>query len=89
MSRMDSEDRLLFNILTFPVSGVIWIAEQIAGEVDKQFYDESAIRAELMELELRCDAGEITDEQYLQAEEALLDRLRVSQKRNQEMEETD
>ena len=86
---MDSEDRLLFNILTFPVSGVIWIAEQIAGEVDKQFYDESAIRAELMELELRCDAGEITDEQYLQAEEALLDRLRVSQKRNQEMEETD
>ena len=78
---MDSEDRLLFNILTFPVSGVIWIAEQIAGEVDKQFYDESAIRAELMELELRCDAGEITDEQYLQAEEALLDRLMVSQKR--------
>jgi len=86
---MDNEDRLLFNILTFPVSGVIWIAEQIAGEVDKQFYDESAIRAELMELELRCDAGEITDEEYLQAEEALLDRLRISQKRNQEMEETD
>ena len=89
MSRMESEDRLLFNILTFPVSGVIWIAEQIASEVDKQLYDESAIRAELMELELRCDAGEITDEQYLQAEEALLDRLSISQKRNQEMEETD
>jgi len=81
MSRMDSEDRLLFNILTFPVSGVIWIAEQIAGEVDKQFYDESAIRAELMESELRCDAGEITDEEYLHYEEILLDRLRVSQKR--------
>ena len=86
---MDNEDRLLFNILAFPVSGVIWVAEQIANEVDRQFYDETAIRAELMELELRCDAGEITDEQYLQAEEALLDRLRLSQKRNQEMEETD
>ena len=86
---MDSEDRLLFNVLTFPVSGVIWLAEQIAGEVDRQFYDESAIRAELTELELRCDAEEITDEQYLRAEEALLDRLRASQKRNQEMEETD
>jgi hypothetical protein len=86
---MDNEDRLLFNILTFPVSGVIWIAEQIAGEVDRQFYDESAIRAELMELELRCDAGEITDEEYLQAEETLLDRLRISRERNQEMEETD
>ena len=86
---MDNEDRLLFNVLTFPVSGVIWLAEQIAGEVDRQFYDESAIRAELTELELRCDAEEITDEQYLQAEEALLDRLRASQKRNQEMEETD
>ena len=86
---MDNEYRLLFNILTFPVSGVIWIAEQIAGEVDRQFYDESAIRAELTELEMRCDAGEITDEEYLQAEEALLDRLRISRKRNQEMEETD
>lgn|GEM_PF-1390243 len=89
MSRVDNDDRLLFNILTFPVSGVIWIAEQIASEVDRQFYDESAIRAELTDLELRCDAGEITDEQYLQAEEALLDRLMVCQKRNQEMEETD
>ena len=86
---MDNEDRLLFNILTFPVSGVIWIAEQIASEVDRQFYDESAIRAELADLELRCDAGEITDEQYLKAEESLLDRLMVIQKHKQEMEETD
>jgi len=75
----------LINLLTFPVTGpikgVIWIAEKVAEEADKKLYDEDAVRGQLMELELRLDLGEISEEEYLEAEEVLLDRLRVIRER--------
>jgi hypothetical protein len=68
-------------MLTFPVLGPIygvnWIAEQIAEQVEQELYDESAVRKKLMELEQRYDLEEISEEEYMQCEEALLERLRM------------
>jgi hypothetical protein len=73
---------LLLKLLTLPVTGpiegVVWIAEKVAEQVDRELYDEDAIRGQLMELELRFDLGEISEEDYLKAEEILLDRLKVA-----------
>lgn len=69
----------LFDVLTFPVlgpiRGVIWVAEKIAEEADKELYDEDAVQGQLMELELRYDLGEISEEEYDEAEKLLLERL--------------
>lgn len=75
----------LIDLLTFPVmgpiKGVTWIAEKVAEQAEKELYDEDAVRGQLMELELRYDLGEISEEEYLEAEEALLERLRVIRER--------
>jgi hypothetical protein len=75
----------LMDLLTFPVlgpiKGVIWIAEKVNEQAEKELYDEDAVRGQLMELELRYDLGEISEEEYMAAEEALLERLRVIRER--------
>jgi hypothetical protein len=82
----------LTDLLTFPVlgpiKGVIWIAEKVAEQADKELYDAEAVRGKLMELELRYDLGEISEEEYLAAEETLLERLRVIRERQAAERET-
>ena len=82
----------LIDLLTLPVTGplkgLIWIAEKVAEQADKVLYDEDAVRGQLMELELHYDLGEISEEEYLEAEEALLERLRVIRERQAAERET-
>ena len=69
-----------------PVRGVIWVAEQVADEVDRQMYDEDQIRAELLQLEMEFDDGVIDDEERTMREDELLERLTVAQARRQSSE---
>jgi Gas vesicle protein G len=64
-----------------PVRGVAWVAEQVAAEADRQLYDEGQIRREMLQLEIDFDDGMIGEEERRHREEALLDRLAVSQER--------
>ena len=70
-----------------PVRGVAWVVEQVAEEADRELYDESRIRAEMLRLELDHDDGLISDEELAEREEALLARLAVAQQRARESEE--
>ena len=78
---------LLTKVLTFPVSGPVkglfWVAEKIAERAEDELYDPKKIQGKLMELELMLDLGEITEEAYMEAEEELLELLRVIQEREQ------
>jgi len=71
---------ILTKILTLPVmgpiNGVTWIAEKMLEHAEAEIYDEGAVRGKLIELELRFDLGEISEADYLEAEDALLARLR-------------
>lgn len=82
---------LLFDLLTFPlmgpVKGVAWIAGKIAEQAEKELYSEEAIRGKLMELELRYDLGEISEDDFLETEEALLQLLRIARERLTEEQE--
>jgi len=49
-----------------PVRGTAWVAQQVAEEAERQLYDESNIRRELLQLELDHEAGVIEDEDYVQ-----------------------
>ena len=62
-----------------PVRGVAWIAEQVMEELERELYDEDSIRRELLQLELDHEDGLIDEEERRVREEALLERLAMSQ----------
>jgi len=70
---------LIADVVGFPVLGplkaVVWIARQVAEQVERELYDEDTVRGQLHTLALRYDLGEISEEDYLQAEAVLLARL--------------
>ena len=72
---------LLMNLLTLPVTGpfrgAMWIVKTLAERAEHEMYDEGAVRAQLMELELRYDLKEINEEEYLAAEDELLVQLKA------------
>ncbi len=61
-----------------PVRGVVWVADQVAQETERQLYDEERIRGELLQLELDHDDGLIDDEERRAQEEELLERLAMA-----------
>lgn len=67
-----------------PVRGVVWVAEQVADEVERERYDEDRIRSELLQLELEAEEGLIGDEERQRLEDELLQRLADAQTRRQE-----
>lgn len=71
-----------------PVRGAAWITEQVANEADRQLYDESQIRREMLQLELDFDEGRIGEEERHQMEEALLERLAVARERAREEQQS-
>lgn len=58
---------------------VTWIAEKVSEAVDKEYYNPEAIQRELMNLSMKLDEGEISEEDYNKREAELLDRLSESQ----------
>jgi hypothetical protein len=70
---------LITGLLTLPlapVRGVVWLAEIIQQEAESYYdMDEPAILAALQELELAREAGDFSEEEIEQAENALVERL--------------
>jgi hypothetical protein len=58
-----------------PVTGVVWLAEQLQRIAEEQYSSAESIRRELLEWQLAADAGEVTVEEYEAIEDALLARL--------------
>jgi hypothetical protein len=58
-----------------PLRGTIWIAEKLADVAERELADESAIRWLLVEAEAALEAGELSEDEYEQVEDELLDRL--------------
>jgi hypothetical protein len=71
---------LLTSLLTFPVSGPVagirWSLQQVQRIVDEELTDDTPVKQDLMELQLRLEAGDITDEEYVAAEASVMARLR-------------
>ncbi len=81
---------LITGLLTLPLAplrGTIWIAEQLAEQAARELGDETTIRNELAEAELRYESGELSVEEYDAIEETLLDRLEALRYSDVEEEE--
>lgn len=71
--------QLLSKVLLSPFLGPIWTAEsvikRINEQVENEYLDEGTVQADLLELTLQYERGEIGDEEYQEREAAILDHL--------------
>lgn len=71
---------LLKHLLFWPVTGPSFLIKFSLGKVDgvvrQELTDDSAVKAELLELQLQLELGEIDDAEYVRRERELMDRLR-------------
>ena len=69
---------LITTLLTLPlapVRGTVWLAERGQEQAEAELYDETAIRAGLLELEHARETGELDEREIDAAEDALIERL--------------
>jgi len=71
---------LLKHLLFWPVTGPLFLTEfsmnKVQGVVRDELTDDTRIKAELMELQLKLELGDIDDEQYVAMEADLMRQLR-------------
>ncbi len=71
---------ILKHLLFWPVTGPLFLArfslEKVEGVVREELTDDAAVKAELLELQLQLELGEIGDEVYASREAELMQRLR-------------
>jgi len=69
----------VFDLLTSPVLGPIrgihWLAAKIAEAAEGELLDEDQVRNELLELQMRLDTGEISEEEYDEQEKVVVEQL--------------
>jgi len=75
---------LIDDILLAPIKSVIWLAKKINEVAEKELYDEGHIKKELMDLQLRFELNEISEEEYIKQEKELLARLDAAMARDTE-----
>ncbi len=66
---------LIDDLLSLPFRGFIGIFKKIHEMAERELSDEDYIRERLMELQLRFELDEISEEEYNQKEKELRDRL--------------
>ena len=65
------------DLLLSPVNGFLFILNQIQKIADKELNDDSVIKEQLLELQMRVELDEISDEEYKEREADLFARLRA------------
>ena len=68
--------KLLFFPIAGPVAGIRWSLEKVQTVVETELTDDSAIKQELMELQMLVELGDIDDAEYVAREARLMERLR-------------
>jgi hypothetical protein len=66
---------LPFRLPFLPVQGVIRLGELLQEEAERQLHDPARIRRELDEAQRRYEAGEISEEEFIQVQDELASTL--------------
>ena len=64
-----------------PLRGTVWVAEQVLQQAEEEYYDPARIKEQLEAVERARAAGELTDDEATEIEDALVDRLIESRSR--------
>jgi hypothetical protein len=78
---------LVDDLLTFPIRSVLWIFREIhRAAQEEQAAEADSLRAELSNLYMRLETGQISESQFAAEETTLLERLERMQKRGRGLE---
>lgn len=78
-------DDLLLLPLTGPVSGFKWIMRTIQKMADEELLNDQPWKERLIELQMRLELGEISEEEYTREEAIVFQALRDIRARKEEM----
>ena len=67
---------LIDDLLMLPIDGMKFVFRTLAKAAEEQWTDDAPLKQQLMELQVRLDNGEVTEEEYVQEEAAILAELR-------------
>ena len=76
---------LVDDLLFIPVDGFKFILKQLQQVADRELNDESLIKSQLLELQMRLELEEISEEDYKLQEKDLFDRLRTIKQQQLDM----
>lgn len=76
---------LIDDLLLAPFSGFNFIMRTLLKIAEEQWTDDTPLKEQLLELQVRLESGEMTEEQYLEAEAAILKAIREVQRRKIEL----
>src|SRR2546423_9829042 len=76
---------LVDDLLFMPIDGIKFVFRTILKTAEEQYLDDAPLKEQLLELEVRFDAGEITEKEYTKEQAAILRALREVQHRKMEM----
>jgi hypothetical protein len=68
--------KILFFPIAGPVAGIRWTLNKVQQVAEKELTDDTAIKQELMELQMLFELGDIDDEEYARRERVLMEQLR-------------
>ena len=75
---------VLDDILLAPVTFPVWISRKVGEAAHKEMTDDTTIRQELLQLQMRFELGEMDEEEYERREGKLLEQLERAHKLKQE-----
>ena len=75
---------LIDDLLLLPVKGFVGIFKKIHEMAERELSDEDYIRERLMELQLKYELDELSEEKYTKQEKELMERLDAIRKAKEE-----
>jgi hypothetical protein len=76
---------LIDDLLLMPIDGLKFVFRTLARVAEEQYTDDAPLKERLLELQLRLDSGEVTEEEYVAEEGQILRELREIQNRRREL----
>lgn len=76
---------LLDDLLLLPISGLKFVFRTLGRMAEEEYTNDAPIKQRLLELQLTLEAGEISENEYLREEAAIIQELREIRRRKQEI----
>lgn len=76
---------MIFGLLSLPFDGFKFIMNTLIKMAEEQWTDDAPLKQQLLELQVLLENGDITEDQYVEAEARILKHLREIQERKREL----
>lgn len=76
---------LIDDLLGLPFSGFGFVLRTLQRVAEEQYTDDAPVKEQLLELQLKLESGDITEDEYIAQEAAIIRQLREIENRKREL----